>query len=151
MSDQSYGVTPSGRPLFDNTATVVCVLFSAEPDTVLCVQRGNNPGKGKYGLPGGYHMYGESWQEAGCRELLEETGYIIFPEQLKLMNFETDEYNNNNVLIALHHGVAGFRRDQATTPEEVMSLKNATLNDVIDMDWAFPMHKKWAIRAVTDI
>lgn len=150
MTDQSYGRTPTGRPLFDNTATVVCVLFKPNPDTILVIQRGNNPGKGKYGLPGGYHMYGETWQEAGCREVIEETGYLIFPEQLTLINFETDMYQNN-VLIALHHGVAGIRQ-HSTTPDEVMSVHAATFDDATEkLDWAFPMHKKWCIRALTDI
>jgi ADP-ribose pyrophosphatase YjhB (NUDIX family) len=33
-------------------------------------------------LPGGYQMLGQTWQEAGAREVLEETGVVIFPEAL---------------------------------------------------------------------
>jgi ADP-ribose pyrophosphatase YjhB (NUDIX family) len=49
---------------------------------VLTIRRGIDPGRGKLALPGGYINFGESWQEAGARELREETGVTIDPEEL---------------------------------------------------------------------
>ena len=34
-------------------------------------------------LPGGYIDYGESWQHAGAREVFEETGLAIDPDQIR--------------------------------------------------------------------
>src|SRR6266496_5659440 len=43
----------------------------------LLVQRGEDPGKGLWGLPGGFVELGEIVTEALTREILEETGYEI--------------------------------------------------------------------------
>ena len=40
------------------------------------VKRSDN---GKIALPGGYQMQGETWQQAGAREIFEETGIKINP------------------------------------------------------------------------
>lgn len=48
----------------------------------LLVQRGEDPGKGLWGLPGGFVEMGETVQEALNREILEETGYQVEPGNL---------------------------------------------------------------------
>jgi ADP-ribose pyrophosphatase YjhB (NUDIX family) len=46
---------------------------------LLAVRRGIEPSKGMLALPGGYINLGETWQAAGAREVLEETGLSIDP------------------------------------------------------------------------
>jgi ADP-ribose pyrophosphatase YjhB (NUDIX family) len=46
-------------------------------DHILLVQRGNEPLKGWWSLPGGALETGETLQEAVCREVLEETGLEV--------------------------------------------------------------------------
>jgi ADP-ribose pyrophosphatase YjhB (NUDIX family) len=53
---------------------------------VLTIRRNIEPRKGKLALPGGFINMGESWQEAGARELYEETGIRIEAENIQLFN-----------------------------------------------------------------
>jgi len=46
-------------------------------DHLLLVQRGRDPGKGLWAVPGGKPRYGESLQAAARREVREETGLEV--------------------------------------------------------------------------
>lgn len=46
-------------------------------ERVLLVQRGHEPSKGKWSLPGGLLELGESLVEGVAREVLEETGLVV--------------------------------------------------------------------------
>ena len=57
---------------YDNpkpTATLIC----PKNDSILLVKRAADPGKGLWGLPGGYIERGETPEAGATRELLEET------------------------------------------------------------------------------
>ena len=51
------------------TSTLIC----PHNETILLVKRGKSPGKGLWGLPGGFIERGETPEEGGRRELKEET------------------------------------------------------------------------------
>ncbi len=53
--------------------TVDCVVFDAA-GALLLIERGHEPFKGCYALPGGFVDVGETVEEAALRELKEETG-----------------------------------------------------------------------------
>ena len=71
-----------GNTSFLNPLPVAVVLLPVD-DGVLAVRRNIEPQIGRLALPGGYINRGESWQQAGARELLEETGIVIQPEDLR--------------------------------------------------------------------
>jgi len=71
-----------GSTSFVNPLPVSVVLQPVD-DGVLVVRRNIEPQIGQLALPGGYINRGESWQQAGTRELQEETGLIIAPESLR--------------------------------------------------------------------
>jgi len=49
---------------------------------VLLVRRGNEPSRGRWGLPGGVVELGERVEEAVIREIREETGVTVRPVRL---------------------------------------------------------------------
>ncbi len=65
-----------GHVTYRNPLPVSVVLLPVD-DGVLLVRRTQEPQAGKLSLPGGFIELGESWQEAGARELWEETGIRI--------------------------------------------------------------------------
>jgi ADP-ribose pyrophosphatase YjhB (NUDIX family) len=56
---------------------------------ILGVRRNIDPKKGELSLPGGFHNYGESWEEALVRELREETGVVIAAAEVKIFRAAT--------------------------------------------------------------
>jgi len=71
-----------GNTSFVNPVPVAVVLLPVDAG-VLLVRRNIEPHIGELALPGGYINRGESWQQAGARELFEETGIVISAAELR--------------------------------------------------------------------
>jgi len=63
---------------------IVVTTFVAHGDKLLWVQRGLQPQLGKWAIPGGFLENGETLAEGAARELREEAGVCLQPEQLQL-------------------------------------------------------------------
>ena len=59
--------------MYQNPALTVDAIILID-DKLLLIQRGNDPFKGYYALPGGFVGYGERVEDAVEREVKEETG-----------------------------------------------------------------------------
>jgi 8-oxo-dGTP diphosphatase len=68
----------------ESSARTRCVgAVCHNPDgRLLLVQRANEPGRGRWSLPGGRVEAGEDDPTAVVRELLEETGLLVRPREL---------------------------------------------------------------------
>ncbi len=74
-----------GNVTFRNPLPVCVILVPIQENGrrgVLAVRRSIPPRIGEIALPGGYINFGESWQEAGAREVFEETGVSIDPAEI---------------------------------------------------------------------
>ncbi|MFC1920752.1 NUDIX hydrolase [Chloroflexota bacterium] len=74
-------MSPATReyPEYPIPSVGVCVF---KGDKVLLIQRGNQPSKGKWSVPGGAIELGETIQETAKREIAEECGIDIEPGKI---------------------------------------------------------------------
>jgi len=83
---------------YENTPTVVVALVPLRGGLLMIRRALPGAGFGMLALPGGYQMLGQTWQEAGAREVLEETGVAIDPDSLQLVSVATTPDRRQNLL-----------------------------------------------------
>jgi ADP-ribose pyrophosphatase YjhB (NUDIX family) len=119
---------------YKNPLPVACLLLPVDGG-VLLIRRGIPPRVGELAVPGGYVGLGESWQEAAARELMEETGIRVAPEEIRI--FDVKSAPDGTVLI---FGVA-LPRSSASLPPFVATdetSERAVLRAPEPL--AFPLH-----------
>ncbi len=127
-------------PRYDNTPTVVVVCVPIRGGLLAIRRALPGQGQGLIALPGGYQMRGQTWQEAGAREVLEETGVRLEAASLNLIGVVTTEDRQQNLLFCQSAPVdhAGpFTHDDEVS--EVMILYQP-------IDMAFALHTDMAAR-----
>jgi ADP-ribose pyrophosphatase YjhB (NUDIX family) len=114
----------------------VAVVLAPVGSGLLLMRRLVEPHIGKLALPGGYINFGESWQAAGAREVMEETGVVLDPS--KIRQFGVRSAPDGTVLI--------FGLSDPVDPAAVAAFRptdEATECVVIDTpttDLAFTLH-----------
>jgi len=96
--------TACGETTYRNPVPVAVLLVPVDGG-LLVVRRAIPPHRGALALPGGYINHGETWQQAGARELLEETGILIEPHTVA--DFKTRSAPDGTLLV---FGVAPAQR-----------------------------------------
>jgi 8-oxo-dGTP pyrophosphatase MutT (NUDIX family) len=130
-----------------NPPTVVVVMVPVNRNGLLLIRRGIPPGVSKIAIPGGYQNEGETWQQAGAREVAEETGIEV--TGLRLIDFLTVEGGRTNLAFAVSDPVE-------IAPDHVFK-PNPEVQEVIiatePCDTSFPTHtdKVWAYFAGSSI
>lgn len=81
---------------YHNIAAAVAVVFTFE-DKILFTVRNVDPDKGKWDLPGGFIDPGENAEAAACREINEELGITVKPNELQYITTSPNNYLYKNV------------------------------------------------------
>lgn len=72
------------RVIWRNASPVSAVIVEKD-DQILFVKRGIEPGKGKWSLPAGFLEYEERPDQGAVRELEEETGLKVDPDDMEFL------------------------------------------------------------------
>ncbi len=122
------------RVSYVNPVPVAVVLVPVD-EGILVVRRGIEPRKGQLALPGGFINLGESWQQAGVREVWEETGLTI--EAAEIEDFRVLSAPDGTVLV---FGLAKGRTaaDLADFAPSDEASEEVVLNKPEEL--AFPLH-----------
>ena len=71
-----------GYTEYQNPKPVVSCVVITENKRILLAKRAIEPRKGTWGIPQGFMEHGETTRQAAAREVVEETGAIVKPENL---------------------------------------------------------------------
>lgn len=86
---------------------------------------------GMWNIPCGYLDWGESCEEACCREIWEECGVKLEPKDFKLFAVESDPVRSNKQNVTI--------RFIANLPADVLKMhlsdENSELNEIADIRW----------------
>ncbi len=85
-----------GFAQFFGPVAAVGGLICNDQNQLLLVRRARNPGKGKWGLPGGFVDRDESIEQALAREVLEETSLQLVHSQYLMSH--PNQYNHRGVV-----------------------------------------------------
>ncbi len=124
------------RTTYRNPIPVSVVLVPVDGG-LLTVRRTIEPRKGMLALPGGFIDLNESWQQAGAREVSEETGLRLSPDELREVR----------VLSAPDGTVLIFSEARPRTRQDVASfVANDEASECVVIDHAqelaFPLHTR---------
>lgn len=128
-----------GNKSYLNPVPVAVVLVPIGTGIVV-IRRNIEPRKGTLTLPGGYIDLGETWQEAGSREVREETGIDVAADAMKLYDV-MNGFDGTLVVFGLAakqpHGILQPFSSEET--EEVVLIDRPA-------ELGFPMHTEVVAR-----
>lgn len=130
--------THCGNTSFLNPLPVAVTIVPVD-EGLLAVRRGIDPRKGRLALPGGFIETGESWQEAGAREVWEETGLHLDPHQIQTHSVHSAP---DGTLIVFGRAPAQRAADLPPFQPSREATERIVLTEPVEL--AFPLHTQIA-------
>lgn len=119
---------------YQNPIPVVVVLVPVKGEGVLVIQRGIEPQKGNWALPGGYMELGETMEEAGIREVFEETSLKV----TNLKHFMQANSSNGKTVLSFFVSDPISKKDLPS----FRSFETLDIKSTKKADLCFPSHQK---------
>jgi ADP-ribose pyrophosphatase YjhB (NUDIX family) len=99
VGDIPFRCDQCGFAFFFGPVTAVGGIMQDRQGNMLLIERGRDPGKGKYGLPGGFVDHHETAEGALRREVREEVGLEI--ETIQYLTTLPNQYNYQGLTAAV--------------------------------------------------
>lgn len=115
--------------------TVDCVVFGLDKDELklLLIERGGEPFKGSWAIPGGFVDMDETPEEAAIRELEEETGLRnIFLEQLYTFG-KVDRDPRERVVSVAHYALVNIEGQKLKAASDAANAAWFSLSDLPEL------------------
>ena len=117
------------------TILATAAIVRNQDDKILLVQEGKEHIKGLWDFPGGKLEEGESPKEGVKREVLEETGRIIEPKELKAVYFEESARTGEDVVVFVYSSkVIGKGKKNPDTKNEILDTQFYTVDEAKRLD-----------------
>ena len=101
-----------------------------QEEKLLLVQEGKEHVKGLWDFPGGKLEGDENLKDGVRREVLEETGYIVEPEELIGIYLEKSARTGENVVVFLYNSeIVGEGERNPDTEDEILDTQFYSLGD----------------------
>lgn len=136
---------PDCGEMFWSNPIPVGVVAVKMDDGALIIQRGIEPGKGKWALPGGFLETGETWQQGACREVLEETGFDLPVSEIELVYALSAAQTRQLILFCTTKTRFRYADFVFVPSEESLAARIMSAPEEL----AFPAHAEFAARYFT--
>lgn len=114
------------------SVTVDCVVFGLDEEDlkIILIERGGEPFKGRWALPGGFIQMEESLEQAAMRELKEETGVSnVYLEQLFTFG-EPDRDPRDRVISVAYYALVNLRDHAIKAATDARSAAWFSVDDI---------------------
>jgi ADP-ribose pyrophosphatase YjhB (NUDIX family) len=136
-----------GRIEYVNPKVVVSCVVLTDDDACLLAKRAIEPRKGTWGIPQGFMEHGETSRQAAAREVWEETGAVVQPDDLRLRAVYNVPGSLQLVYEARVSDTSALQDQLAqhdTTESESLEVKLFSYKDLDNQELCFPT-VRWAL------
>lgn len=129
-----------GFIVYQNPPIAAGVIAGRADGKIVLVLRGENPGRGLWGLPAGFMEIDETAEEAALRECFEETGLKVELGDLwGVWSYHHKEKQTSGVLVLYAASVIDGKPQAGSDSVEV---KFFSLDEILNLPLAFETHRE---------
>lgn len=137
LNDTDY-ICPNGHVYWNGPHCGTSIIFLKDGQ-VLATERKEEPFKGKYCFPGGFANHAEQPWATAIREAKEETGAVILPQDLKLLDAHTVQYTEAESTTSLIYLVKHWQGELAAGDDAARLVwKPIDFINTSEFCWHFP-------------